>query len=68
MQGRNIAIVAVALFFGAIAVYLGNVYFKAIDANQQRVAQEQQLSRIVVASVDIELAGQLDPIRRLYLG
>jgi len=59
MQGRNIAIIAVALFFGLIAVYLGNVYFKAVDQNQQRVAQEQQLSRIVVASQDMPFGTQL---------
>jgi len=59
MQGRNIAIIAVALFFGLIAVYLGNVYFKAIDQNQQRITQDQQLSRIVVASLDIPFATQL---------
>jgi pilus assembly protein CpaB len=52
MQGRNIAIVAIALFFGLIAVYLGNIYFKGVEQNQQSGVQ-QQISSIVVASQDV---------------
>lgn len=58
MQGRNIAIVAVALFFGLIAVYLGNVFFKSVEQSSQRVTQQQQLSRIVVASLDVPFGTQ----------
>lgn len=53
MQARNFILVGVAVILGLIAVYLANTYFSGVDQQQQRVAEEQKLSRIVVASQDL---------------
>jgi pilus assembly protein CpaB len=38
---------------GLVAVFLANSYFSGVEDQQQRVAEEQKLSRIVVASQDL---------------
>ena len=53
MQGRNTILVAVAIVIGLVAVFLANSYFSGVENKQARVAEEQQLARIVVASQDL---------------
>ncbi|NTZ41957.1 Flp pilus assembly protein CpaB [Altererythrobacter sp. SALINAS58] len=59
MRGRNLAILGIALFFGLVAVYLANSYFSGVEQQQARVAKEQELARIVVATQDLGFGGQL---------
>ena len=47
---RNLVIIGVAVLLGLLAVFIANSYFGAVEKNQARVAQEQKLARIVVAS------------------
>lgn len=60
MQGRNFILLGVAVVVGLIAVFLANTYFSGIEQRQQRVAQEQKLSRIVVASQDLAFGAPLN--------
>lgn len=53
MQGRNLILLIVAVVIGLIAVFLANTYFSGVEQKQQRVAEQQKLSRIVVASQDL---------------
>jgi pilus assembly protein CpaB len=53
MQGRNLILLIVAIVIGLVAVILANTYFSGVEQNQQRVAEEQKLSRIVVASQNV---------------
>lgn len=53
MQGRNLILLIVAVVIGLVAVILANTYFSGVEQNQQRVAEEQKLSRIVVASQNL---------------
>lgn len=50
MQRRNLIIIGVALLLGLVAVYLANAYFSGIEEREQRIAEQQKLARIVVAS------------------
>ena len=47
---RNLVIIGVAVLLGLFAMYIANSYFSGVELNQARVAQEQKLARIVVAS------------------
>ena len=53
MQRRNLIIIGVAVLIGLLAVYLANSYFSGVEAQQERIAEEQQLTRIAVASQDL---------------
>lgn len=53
MRARNLIILGVALVLALIAVFLANTYFSGVEQRQQRVAEEQKLSRIVVASQNL---------------
>jgi pilus assembly protein CpaB len=53
MQGRNLILLGVAVVLGLIAVFLANSYFSGIEVRQERLAEEQKLARIVVASQDV---------------
>ena len=53
MQGRNLILLIGALVLGLIAVFLANSYFSGVEQKQERIAEEQKLSRIVVASQDL---------------
>lgn len=53
MQGRNLILLIVAVVIGLIAVFLANSYFGGVEQQQQRVAEQQKLSRIVVASQEL---------------
>ena len=59
MQRRNLIVLGVAVFFGLLAVYLANAYFSGIEKREERVAQQQQLVRIAVASQPLEFATPL---------
>jgi pilus assembly protein CpaB len=59
MASRNILIIAVAVFLGLIAVYLGNAYFSGVESRQEEIAKQNQLARIVVASQDMAFGTQL---------
>lgn len=53
MQGRNLILLGVAVVLGLIAVFLANTYFSGVEQQQERVAEQQRLARIVVASQDL---------------
>jgi pilus assembly protein CpaB len=53
MQTRNLILLGAAIFVGLIAVILANSYFSGVERRQQQIAEEQKLSRIVVASQDL---------------
>ena len=59
MQGRNLILLGVAIVLGLIAVFLANSYFTGLDNRQQRLAEEQKLARIVVASQDVAFGDPL---------
>jgi len=52
-------IVAAAVILGLFAVYLTNAYFSGVEAQQEKVAEEQQLVRIAVASQDLDFGSPL---------
>jgi len=53
MPSRNVAIVAIAILLGLVAVWLGNAYFTGVEQRQEDIAQKNRLARIVVASQDL---------------
>lgn len=53
MPGRSLILVGVAIFIGLIAVFLANSYFGGVEQQQKLVAEQQKLSRIVVASQNV---------------
>jgi pilus assembly protein CpaB len=59
MGGRNLLFVGLAVALGLIAVILANSYFRGVETRQQRVAQEQRLARIVVATRPLEFGEPL---------
>ncbi|QPC98473.1 Flp pilus assembly protein CpaB [Qipengyuania soli] len=61
MERRNLIIIGVAVVLGLIAVYLANAYFSGVEEQQERVAEEQQLVRIAVASQDLDFGSPLTP-------
>jgi pilus assembly protein CpaB len=61
MGARNLAILAIAVVLGIFAVILANAWFSGVEQQQERIAQEQQMSRIVVASQPLEFGTALTP-------
>ncbi|KLI64397.1 Flp pilus assembly protein CpaB [Aurantiacibacter marinus] len=59
MGGRNLAILAVAVVLGIIAVIMANAWFSGVEERQERVAEELQLTRIVVATQPLEFGSAL---------
>jgi pilus assembly protein CpaB len=53
MDRRNLIIAGAAVLLGLLAVYLANSWFSGVEQQQERVAEEQQLQRIVVARNDL---------------
>ena len=53
MRGRNLIILGFAVVLGLVAVFLANTYFTGVEQRQERLAEENQLARIVVASQDM---------------
>lgn len=60
MQGRNLILLGAAVLIGLVAVFLANSYFSGVEQQQERFAEEQQLSRIVVASQDVSFGTPLN--------
>jgi pilus assembly protein CpaB len=59
MQRRNLILVGIAVVIGLFAVYLANSYFSGVERQQERIAEQQQLARIVVASQDVSFGTPL---------
>ncbi|MDJ0641792.1 MAG: Flp pilus assembly protein CpaB [Erythrobacter sp.] len=59
MNRRNLIVLGIAVALGLIAVILANSYFSGVEERQERIAQEQQLSRIVVATQPLEFGTPL---------
>ena len=59
MERRNLIIIGVALVLGVVAVYLVNTYFSGMEEEQERIAEEQQLVRVAVASQDLDFGAPL---------
>lgn len=53
MPNRNIIIVAAAILLGLIAVFVANAFFSGVENQQEQIAQQQKMSRIVVASQEL---------------
>lgn len=53
MQRRNIVLLSIAVLIGLFAVFLTNAYFSGVEEKQERIAEQQQLQRIVVASQNV---------------
>jgi pilus assembly protein CpaB len=59
MPGRNLILLGAAILLGLVAVFLANSYFSGVEQQQERIAQEQQLARIVVANQDVSFGTPL---------
>lgn len=59
MQQRNLIIIGIAVFIGLIAVYLANTYFSGVQERQDRVAAENQMAQIVVATQNMQFGTSL---------
>ena len=59
MNRRNAVIAGIAVVLGLFAVYLANAWFSGVEQREERVAEEQQLVRIAVASQDMEFGAPL---------
>ena len=59
MDKRNLILLGVALVVGLFAVVVANSYFGGIEARQEQIAEEQELSQIVVASQDMAFGAPL---------
>ncbi|MFC0590390.1 Flp pilus assembly protein CpaB [Novosphingobium aquiterrae] len=61
MGQRNIIAIALAVFIGLIAVYMANIYFSARETQQEKVAEQNRMARIVVASQELAFGTALSP-------
>ena len=59
MPSRNIVIVGLAVLLGLVAVWLGNSFFTGVEQREAKVAEQNKLARIVVASQDLAFGTQL---------
>lgn len=59
MGGRNLIVLGVAVVLGLIAVVLVNAYFTGNEERQARLAEEQRLVRIAVATQPIAFGSPL---------
>ncbi len=53
MRGRNLIILGFAVLLGLVAVFLANTYFSGVEQREERMAEENRMARIVVASQDM---------------
>lgn len=58
---RNLIIIGVAVLLGLFAVFIANSYFNGVEERQAKVAQQQKLARIVVASQPLAFGTKLTP-------
>lgn len=61
MQRRNWILIGIALTMGLVAVLLANSYFSGVQQQQERIAEQQKLARIVVASQDMAFGSPIGP-------
>lgn len=61
MQQRNLIIVGAAVLLGLIAVVVVNGYFSGMEDRQKREAEQQQLTKIVVASQGMTFGTPIGP-------
>ncbi|WP_066772707.1 Flp pilus assembly protein CpaB [Croceicoccus mobilis] len=59
MIGRNWIFLLVAVGLGLIAVVLANSYFSGVEKEQERLAAQQEVSRIVVATQPMDFGGAI---------
>jgi pilus assembly protein CpaB len=59
MNSRNIIIVAVAVFLGLLAVYLGNIYFSGVAQQSSKTAEQTRITQIAVAMQDMSFGTSL---------
>ena len=59
MGGRNLIIVAIAVVLGLFAVFLANSYFSGVEQRNERLAEENRLERIVVATQPLAFGNPL---------
>lgn len=59
MQGRNIAVIAIAIVLGLIAVVVANGWFSGVAERQEKLAEDQDMVRIVVATQPMEFGTKL---------
>ena len=59
MGGRNLAILVIAIAIGIVAVILANAWFSGVSERQERIAEEQQLTRVAVATQPMEFGTRL---------
>lgn len=59
MQGRNWILAGVAIVIGALAVIIANAYFSGVEERSERIAQQNEMVRIVVASQPLEFGTKL---------
>lgn len=59
MERRNLIIAAAAIVLGLLAVYLANAWFSGVEERQEKVAAEQRMVRVAVASQPMEFGTAL---------
>jgi pilus assembly protein CpaB len=59
MNSRNIIIVAIAVFSGLLAVYLGNIYFAGLAGQGPKQTEQTRITRIVVATQNMSFGTSL---------
>ena len=59
MDRRNWIIVGAAVILGLLAVYLANAWFNGTQERQEKIAEQQRLVNIVVATRDLEFGAPL---------
>ena len=60
MERRNLIIIAAAVVLGLFAVIAANAWFSGVEEQQARVAEEQELVRVAVASQDLAFGAPLN--------
>ncbi len=60
MQGRNWVLLAIAGVIGLVAVIIANGIFSGVEEKRQQVADEQQITRIVVATQPLQFGTKLN--------
>lgn len=60
MERRNWIILAVAIVIGLLAVIIANAYFSGVEQQHQRIAANQKMVRIVVATQPLEFGTKLN--------
>lgn len=53
-MNRNVVLIGLALLLGIVAVVIANAYFSGVEQKQVALAEEQRLTRIVVATQPLE--------------